>query len=220
MSPAWSAAAAAELVFSASAAAAVAADVLLAGRRQKMAVMNAVWPVTALALGPVGLGAYLWFGRAKTARSERKTQWQRAFVSSSHCASGCTLGDVIGEWTAFWALLSIAGERLYAGFAVDYGAALLAGFAFQYFALRPMRPELSRREALEHAVKVDFWSLTAFQVGMYGWMALARFALLRRPVSPTEPVFWLSMQAGMLAGFLTTYPVNWRFLRSGKKQVM
>ena len=38
-------------------------DILLLGRRQSMAVMEAVWPLTMLYWGPLGLVFYGWFGR-------------------------------------------------------------------------------------------------------------------------------------------------------------
>jgi len=40
---------------------------LTLGRRQKMAIMDAVWPLTLLYWGPLGLPIYLWFGRAPRA---------------------------------------------------------------------------------------------------------------------------------------------------------
>ncbi|HJT79714.1 MAG TPA: DUF4396 domain-containing protein [Chthoniobacterales bacterium] len=36
----------------------------------------------------------------------------------------------------------------------------------------------------------------------------------------TNPLFWFMMQIAMLAGFLTSYPVNWWLLRAGIKEKM
>ena len=33
-------------------------------------------------------------------------------------------------------------------------------------------------------------------------------------------MFWFMMQIAMLAGFVTSYPVNWWLLRSGVKEKM
>jgi hypothetical protein len=52
---------------------------------------------------------------------------------------------------------------------------------------------------------------------MYGWMAIVHFGLLRE-IPKTDARFWFMMQIGMLAGFLTSYPVNWRLLRAGFKE--
>ena len=55
---------------------------------------------------------------------------------------------------------------------------------------------------------------------MYGWMAVAVFVIFRDEIPKTDPVFWFMMQIAMLAGFLTSYPVNWWLLRAGIKEKM
>jgi len=62
--------------------------------------------------------------------------------------------------------------------------------------------------------------LTAWQVGMYGWMAIATFLIFGHEIEKTNPVFWFMMQIAMLIGFLTAYPVNWWLLRAGLKEKM
>ena len=79
---------------------------------------------------------------------------------------------------------------------------------------------VSAGEALKYALEADALSLVAWQVGMYGWMAAASFAVLRRELHPTEIVFWFMMQLAMFAGFLASYPVNWWLLRKGVKERM
>ena len=51
-------------------------------------------------------------------------------------------------------------------------------------------------------------------------MAIATFLLFGRELAKTDPVFWLMMQVAMLAGFLTSYPVNWWLIRKGIKEAM
>jgi hypothetical protein len=84
--------------------------------------------------------------------------------------------------------------------------------------------DLSPAHGLIQAVKADFLSLTAWQVGMYGFMAVAHFwifaALLLTPLSVASPEFWFMMQIAMLFGFATAYPVNWWLIRSGVKEKM
>ena len=55
---------------------------------------------------------------------------------------------------------------------------------------------------------------------MYGWMAIVVFVLFGHEIPKTDPLFWFMMQIAMLAGFLTSYPVNWLLLRRGLKEVM
>ncbi|HEX3477698.1 MAG TPA: hypothetical protein VHT91_21905 [Kofleriaceae bacterium] len=50
-------------------------------------------------------------------------------------------------------------------------------------------PGSSRREGLIAAVKADALSPAAWQVGMYGWMAIARFAIVGRPFDRTSALF-------------------------------
>ncbi len=47
---------------------------------------------------------------------------------------------------------------------------------------------------------------------MYGWMAIVVFLIVGHELPKTDPVFWFMMQIAMLAGFLTSYPVNWWWL--------
>ena len=77
---------------------------------------------------------------------------------------------------------------------------------------------LSLGEGLAAAARADFFSLTAWQVGMYGWISIATFLIYRHETDKTTPLFWFMMQIAMLAGFLTSYPVNWWLLRSGIKE--
>lgn len=83
----------------------------------------------------------------------------------------------------------------------------LWAYAFQYFTIKPMKG-LSPAQGLKAAVKADTASLTAWQVGMYGWMAIAIFIIFGHEIPKTSPVFWFMMQVAMLAGLLTAYPVN------------
>ena len=80
--------------------------------------------------------------------------------------------------------------------------------------------DLSVGQALLAAVKADTASLVAWQIGMYGWMAIATFAVFHHELSKASPVFWFMMQIAMLCGFMTAYPVNWWLLRRGVKEKM
>lgn len=108
---------------------------------------------------------------------------------------------------------------MFAAWVLDYGLAFLFGIAFQYFTIQPMR-EMVPGQGLVAALKADTLSLTAWQIGMYGWMALATFVIFGHELPKTGPVFWFMMQIAMLAGFITAYPVNWWLLRKGVKETM
>ncbi|WP_017299539.1 DUF4396 domain-containing protein [Nodosilinea nodulosa] len=210
----------------------IAADVFFR-RSQNMWIMNWVWIITALWSGPLGLYAYYSVGQLSSKRrvqrakergeappNQKKPFWQSVAIGAFHCGSGCTLADICAEWFVFFVPIVIFGSHIFGAWTIDYVVAFTFGIVFQYFTIKPMKG-LSAGEGLRAAVKADTLSLTAWQVGMYGWMAIALFLLFTpETLKPTTPVFWFMMQLGMVAGFLTSYPVNWWLLRQKIKEVM
>lgn len=211
---------------------------------QKMWIMNVVWPLTALFGTVLWLAAYFRYGRLATKKvfMEAKTQAEdppskksafpvKVGKGASHCGAGCTLGDICAESLAFgipviatwfgWHWLF--SEKMFAVWVIDYLFAFSFGIAFQYFTMAPMR-NLGVKEGIWQAIKADTLSLTAWQVGMYGFMAFAAFYIFRRVLGTqlevNSPEFWFMMQIAMLCGFVTSYPVNWWLLRSGLKESM
>lgn len=150
-----------------------------------------------------------------------KPGWATTSVGVSHCGAGCTLGDIIAETVIFLLGITIAGRALWAEFVGDYVLAVLLGLLFQYFAIAPMRG-LGLRDGLVAAAKADILSLTAFEVGLFAWMAFQALVLFPEPgtIDPSTPVYWAGMQAGMCLGFLTAYPVNAWLIRRGTKEAM
>lgn len=208
----------------------VGADIAM-GRRQHMAVMNIVWPVTALYAGPLALLAYFGIGRGHAAGPRtghaahspcgmKRPSWQAALLGTTHCGAGCTLGDVATDGGLYVLGLSAAlGSPLVTAYVFDFIAAYLLGIVFQYFAIAPMK-QLPPGKALWAAIKADTLSLLAFQVGMYAWMAIYQKAIFHPRLEANSPVYWFMMQLGMLAGFVTSYPMNWFLVRKGIKEAM
>jgi len=139
----------------------------------------------------------------------------------SHCGAGCTLGDIAAEFTVFALGSSVAGLALGAEYIGDYLAAVALGIVFQYLAIAPMRG-LGLRKGLIEAAKADIAWLTAFEIGVFGWMALMYFVFFPAPhhLTPAGPVYWFLMQVGMIAGFVTAWPANAWLIRAGVKKAM
>jgi Domain of unknown function (DUF4396) len=206
---------------------------------QRMWIMNIVWPVTALFGTVLSLWGYFRYGRLRSAKrqGEKPSDGEETpfpvmvAKGSAHCGSGCALGDIAAEWLAFavpaiavWlGWQSIFAEKMFAVWVLDFIFAFVLGVLFQYFTIKPMR-KLSVAQGLVQAVQADALSLTAWQVGMYGFMAIAQFLIFRRLLGTELEVnsveFWFMMQVAMLAGFLTSYPVNWWLLSRGIKERM
>lgn len=193
-----------------------------------MWVMNLVWPLTALFGSVLWLAFYWRFGRRQDSETTMPVSVAK---SASHCGAGCTLGDLIAEWLALaapgvavalgWG--SLFPEKTFAVWVLGFILAFALGIAFQYFTIQPMR-HLSVGAGLAAALKADSASITAWQVGMYGFMAIAQFAWFR-PVygglaKADSPEFWFAMQLAMLCGFATSYPVNWLLVTYGLKEKM
>jgi Domain of unknown function (DUF4396) len=152
-----------------------------------MRIMEAVWPVTGLYFGPAAVAAYRAWGRPASPRWQEghgdppdKPGYAVTATGVSHCAAGCTLGDIIAEFAVFGLGANVAGLALGAEYIGDYVAAIALGIVFQYFAIAPMRG-LPLRKGLIEAAKADVASLTAFEVGLFGWMALMTFVFFPAP---------------------------------------
>jgi len=212
---------------------------------QHMWIMNLVWPTTALFGTGLALWAYLRYGRLDTRSAMAAAEARGADPpgtaatpfpamvgkGTTHCGAGCTLGDICAEWLVFFVPAiaaglgygSLFGRMMFAVWIVDYVFAFGFGILFQYFTIVPMRG-LSPGRGLIEAVKADALSLTAWQVGMYGFMAFAALFLfedlMHAPLETGRVEFWFMMQLAMLVGFATSYPVNWWLLRRGIKEPM
>jgi len=202
-------------------------------RPQKMWIMNLVWPITTLFGSILWLGAYYAWGRQPLPADRRgKPPFPiQVGKGTTHCGAGCTLGDLIVEWTAFgFPVVAVwfgwhtwFQEKTFAVWIPDFILAFLLGVVFQYYTIKPMR-HLSIKDGVIAALKADTASISAWQLGMYGVMALIQFGWYRQAFGDVAPVdsaeFWFAMQLAMLAGLATSYPVNWWLLRKGWKEAM
>jgi hypothetical protein len=204
---------------------------------QKMWIMNLVWPVTALYLSVFALWGYYHIGRGmmndampgdqmqqhkkrQEEQARRNPTWHQIAVSDSHCGAGCTIGDIIAEFSLFALGWTLFGKTLYAEYAGDLLLAWLLGIAFQYFTIKPMR-NLSPGHGLIAAIKADTLSILTFEIGLFAWMALTFFVFFPHPhLHPTEPGYWFMMQIGMILGYFTSYSMNRWLITAGWKEAM
>ncbi len=193
---------------------------------QSMKIMNEVWILTALWASVFGLIAYYWFGREKGMKQmegmemPKLPKWQGITLSTLHCGAGCTVADILGSIFLYIVPIAIAGSTMVGGWMFNYILALVIGIYFQYSAIREMST-LSTSTIIKQAVKAEILSLTAWQVGMYGWFYLLIYPLHAiAPHSALNADFWFAMQQAMLAGFVLSLPMNYLLIRLGIKQAM
>ena len=206
-------------------------------RPEKMWIMNLVWPITGLYLGPVAVWLYRRTQDVSTkgshaAPEDKKEELKRAEptreqVSTAvfHCGAGCTLGDILGEAGLFAiggaAMKFVAGSEFATKIIVDFMLAYALGIFFQYFTIVPMRG-LSFGKGVIAAIRADTISIVSFEIGMFVWMGLTHFVFFPEPrrLHPNMAVFWFMMQIAMIIGWATAYPANVWLLRKGWKEKM
>lgn len=150
----------------------------------------------------------------------RRAKWQSVTLSTLHCGAGCTLADIIGETFTYYVPLSIMNSPIAAQWVLDYALALVIGVYFQYSAIHSMS-NLSKGGTILKAAKIDFFSLSAWQLGMYGAIAVAMWGIYGGELpAKTTFDFWFIMQIAMLCGFITAYPVNVILIKMGIKKAM
>lgn len=201
----------------------------LSRHKQSMKIMNAVWVLSALWGGYFVLWAYNKFGREQIQMKmddrsmmmeSPRSFWQSVSLSAFHCGAGCTLADILGEWITYCIPVHINGNLLLGSWVLDFILALIIGVYFQFYAIREME-KISVSQGLFRAFKADFFSLTSWQVGMYGWMAVVYFIFFKGiSVEKDTWLFWFMMQIAMFFGFICAYPMNVLLIKSGVKKGM
>ena len=203
-------------------AAAILYDVYGRGYRQRNKALEAVWPITALYLGPLGLWAYNRWGRS------RSDKWQKehgappekslpvaAATGGTPGGAASAIGHVIGVPLVVFSGLAIAGEPLWMMILLIAVIATVLLFVFEYFFSTVPTRGLSSGEGLGVALLIALVTVLAFDVGMGGWMLVMHFLLFMPPL--TDVTFLFLMQIGLILGFLTGYPAVLWLVRRGIK---
>lgn len=201
-------------------------DIYVRGYRQHMWMMEAVWPLTALYLGPVALLAYYRWGRPNSRKwqEEHGDPDEKSFpattaVGATHCGAACMLAHLVGVWLVFLLGLTIAGVSLWPMMLVIFAFTFAFMAVSEYF--HKSMNGISLGQGLVAVLVAAAVSSIAYEVGMFGWMAFMQLVLF--PVGnlpPIEIAFWALMQVGLIIGFLTSYPAEWWLIRRGFKEAM
>jgi hypothetical protein len=79
---------------------------------------------------------------------------------------------------------------------------------------------LTFRKGVLAAIRADTLSIVAFQVGLFGGMALYNLLIFSPPLAKTTAAYWFLMQVAMVIGAITALPVNAWLIRKGWKESM
>ncbi len=198
------------LALAALSAAAVAYDVWVRGHRQQLPVMDAVWVLSALWLGPFVLPLYLRVARQGSPRwtaehpeaTRRPDRLAAAATGGLVGGAASLVGHLLGVPLVLASGLSLFGVDMYAMIAVIAVLAIALLAAFELAA----RKHAGRQEAqVAAAVVAAALTVVAFDIGMGGWMLGLHLNGLMPPLASASFVFL--MQVGIVLGFLTGLPV-------------
>ncbi|MET7750123.1 DUF4396 domain-containing protein [Micromonospora sp. NPDC005367] len=201
-------------------------DTRVLGYRQPIKVLDLVWAVTGVYLGPAGVAAYRRWARPQSRRWQQRHGRPRTrprqiaiLTGLCHCGAHCVLGVILGELVVSFSGVRVGGETLWANYVSDYSGALVVGVTFRYFtSVRRGRRRL--RDAVVNVAKADLLGVTAFEIALFIWLAIAHHFSGSEPATdPSSPVFWFFIQIGLAAGFVVAWPgIAW-LVRRGVKMM-
>ncbi|MCG5451630.1 DUF4396 domain-containing protein [Micromonospora hortensis] len=198
----------------------VLADTYLRGNRQPVRVMEIVWLVTVLYIGPAAVRLYWNWGRPEAfprRRQEGQPRRPRRAIVVTHvsrCGAHCALGFIVAEVALYAVRFDPAEDPLWLDYAGDYLMAVTIAVLFRYFA-GPGRSLGKVWHALSNVGRIELLTITAFEVALFVWLTLAhRVVLPEPPLRPDSPTFWFAGQLGLIAGFVAAWPTaSWQIGR-------
>ncbi|AFZ68378.1 DUF4396 domain-containing protein [Deinococcus peraridilitoris] len=180
----------------------LAAGIYRRGLRQPLRMIELMWIVSALFLGPVALLMYARWGHpeGQAPGAIQHPRWVAVILTLLPGAAASTMAHLIGVPVVFSAGWTIAGQALWA--VALFILVLATLLLFMYESATTSRHRAARPAALFFGALV---TVLAFDVGMVGWMLYLHTNGLMRPI--TDVVFTAQMQIGMLLGMLTAWPI-------------
>lgn len=180
-------------------AAVIAREIFARGHRQQPAVMNLVWPLAALYLGPLAIPAFRRFGRQQ---GDDLTATAVRSGLPGGVSSG--LAHVVAVPFVVATGLKIAGLDMWAMIAMITVLATAGIFAFEYFVFTSRDRRLPGPKGIRPALVVAVATVLAFDLGMLGWMLLLHFSENMPAVADVR--FTFLMQIGLVLGTITAFP--------------
>lgn len=166
-------------------------------------MMKAVWLLTVLYSGPLGLSIYYYSGRRQIAAD---TLWRKGFRSVAHCYSGCGAGEVAGVLIAA-GLLALSTWKV---------ALITFSFAYLFGYAMTLGPLLQDGVPLKKALLDTFYSDTA-TIAVMEVTAISLDLWLAAQATMNQPLFWNSLMLSLSAGLFAAYPVNLLLVKLGVK---
>ena len=174
--------------------------------RQIASIMKAVWFMTVLYSGPLGLWIYSVSGRKQISRD---SIWRKGLRSVAHCYSGCGAGEITGVSIAV-GLFSLGNTAI---------AIITFIFAYIFGYGMTLGPLLQNGVKLKQALLDTFYTDTA-TIAVMEVTAISVDLWLAASAKIHEPLFWSSLIMSLTIGLLAAYPVNVLLVYFGVKEGM
>ncbi len=183
------------------------------------AVMKWGFVLVTLYMGPIGMLLYVMADKEPRPGDHEefvKPLWKQGVGSTMHCVAGDATGIILAA-----VVTALIGLPMWADLIVEYVSGFLLGLLiFQSLFMRKAMGgtyvENVRRSFLPELI-----SMNCMMAGMAPVMVLLMMGRDMRAMWPGEPLFWMVMSLGVIAGFAIAYPVNvWMVARRMKHGLM
>ncbi len=179
------------------------------------AVMKWGFVLVTLYMGPIGLLLYVMADKEPTPGTHEefvKPLWKQGVGSTVHCVAGDATGILAAA-----VITALVGLPMWADLIVEYTAGFLFGLLiFQALFMRKMMGG-TYLENVRRSFLPELISMNCMMAGMAPVMIYLMMGRDMRAMWPGEPLFWVVMSLGIVAGFAIAYPVNVWMVAHGMK---
>ena len=178
-------------------------------------VMKWGFVLVTLYTGPVGLLLYVMADKEPAPGKHEefiRPLWKQGVGSTVHCVAGDATGIILAAVT-----VALVGLPMWADLIVEYAAGFLFGLLiFQALFMRKTMGG-SYAENVRRSFLPELISMNCMMAGMAPVMVFLMMGRDMRAMWPGEPLFWMVMSLGIIAGFAIAYPVNVWMVAKGLK---
>jgi FtsP/CotA-like multicopper oxidase with cupredoxin domain len=182
-------------------------------------VMKWGFVLVTLYMGPIGLLLYVMADKEPAPGGHEafiKPLWKQGVGSTVHCVAGDATGIIVAA-----VAVALIGLPMWLDLIIEYTAGFLFGLLiFQALFMRKTMGG-TYRENVRRSFLPEFISMNCMMGGMAPVMVVLMMGRDMRAMWPGEPLFWMVMSLGVIAGFAVAYPVNvWMVARGLKHGLM
>ena len=182
-------------------------------------VMKWGFVLVTLYMGPIGLLLYVMADKEPRPGEHEefiKPLWKQGVGSTVHCVAGDATGIIVAA-----VITAVVGLPMWQDLIVEYLAGFLFGLLiFQALFMRRMMGG-TYLQNVRRSFLPELISMNCMMAGMAPVMVALMMGRDMRAMWPGEPLFWMVMSLGIIAGFAIAYPVNvWMVARGMKHGLM